>query len=77
VNEGREVEPGLAGRTVFIDLNADDTLDAGDPTAVTDANGNYTFANMAPGERQFLPIPNRATRSSSPLEGVPSWVQAH
>jgi hypothetical protein len=42
-------EPGLAGRTVFIDLNADDTLDAGDPTAVTDANGNYSFANMAPG----------------------------
>lgn len=42
-------EPGLAGRTAFIDLNANGTLDAGDPTAVTDASGNYTFANVAPG----------------------------
>jgi hypothetical protein len=34
-------EPGIAGQTVFIDLNGSGVLQAGDPTATTDANGNY------------------------------------
>jgi hypothetical protein len=39
----------LAGATVYIDLRGDGTLDPGDPTAVTDQNGNYTFLNITPG----------------------------
>jgi hypothetical protein len=38
--------PGLAGWTVFLDLNNDGKLDSGDPSTTTDANGNYTFANL-------------------------------
>jgi hypothetical protein len=36
-------EPGLSGQTVFLDLTGSGTLAAGDPTATTDANGNYQF----------------------------------
>jgi hypothetical protein len=42
-------EPALAGVTVFLDLHDDGTLDPGDPSTTTDANGDYTFANLAPG----------------------------
>ena len=38
-----------AGRTVFLDLNHDGTLEPGDPTATTDANGNFTFSNVNAG----------------------------
>jgi hypothetical protein len=34
-------EPGIAGVTVYLDLNGTGTFEAGDPTAVTDSNGNY------------------------------------
>ncbi len=43
------VESGLAGRIVFIDLNHDGTLDVGDPTATTDANGNFTLSDPQSG----------------------------
>ena len=39
---------GLSGWTVYLDLNHDGTLDPGDPTAVTDANGDYAFTGLRP-----------------------------
>jgi streptogramin lyase len=39
----------LAGATVYIDLKGDGTLDPGDPSAVTNPNGYYTFLGLAPG----------------------------
>jgi len=42
-------EPGLAGRTVFVDLNANNAVDAGEPTRLTDAAGGYAFANIHSG----------------------------
>ena len=36
-------EPGLAGRTVYLDLQGTKTFAAGDPTTTTDAAGNFTF----------------------------------
>ncbi len=42
-------EAGLAGRFVFVDLNHDGILDAGDPSAVTDARGNFAFPGIATG----------------------------
>jgi hypothetical protein len=41
------LEPGLPGWTIYLDLNHDGKLDPGDPTAVTDSLGHYTFANLA------------------------------
>src|SRR5262249_13398877 len=42
-------EPGLAGWTVFLDLNNNGVLDPGEPSALTNAQGNYTIANVNPG----------------------------
>ncbi len=39
----------LAGRTVFVDLKGDGMLDPGDPSAVTDANGDYQITGLAIG----------------------------
>ena len=38
-------ESGVAGVTVYLDLNLIGGYQPGDPTAVTDASGNYTFVN--------------------------------
>ena len=35
--------------TIYVDLDDDGKLDANEPFAVTDAAGNYTIANVAPG----------------------------
>src|SRR5438045_1073525 len=40
-------EPGLAGWTVFIDVNKNNLIDAGDLTATTDANGAYSIDTSA------------------------------
>ena len=41
-------EPGLAGRLVFADTNNNGSLDPGEPSALTDANGVY-YLDVAPG----------------------------
>jgi hypothetical protein len=48
----------IGGVTVYLDANGSDLLDPGESTAVTDANGNYTFANVVAGTysvRQVMP----------------------
>jgi len=42
-------EPGLQGFTVFADSNGSGTLDAGEMSAQTGADGNYTIAGVRPG----------------------------
>ena len=57
-------EPGLAGWTVYIDANGNGTLDLGELTATTDADGKYRFADLAPGSyvvRQVAPAGWRLT----------------
>jgi hypothetical protein len=42
-------DTGLAGRTVFIDMNGTGVLEPGDPQAVTDSSGNFTINGVSPG----------------------------
>ena len=42
-------ESGLAGQTVYLDLNHDGQLDAGDPSTTTAADGSYAFTGVMPG----------------------------
>ncbi len=37
------------GVTVFLDTNGNGLLDPGEPTTITDANGDYSFTNLPPG----------------------------
>jgi hypothetical protein len=39
-------EPGIQGVTIYVDLNDNGVLDVGEPSAVTDANGNYTISTV-------------------------------
>jgi subtilisin family serine protease len=51
-------EAPLAGRTVWLDLDGDQTPDAGEPTRTTDAAGGYRFAGLRAGTyavRQVVP----------------------
>jgi choice-of-anchor A domain-containing protein/RHS repeat-associated protein len=43
------IEPGLPNWTFYLDLNNNGQPDPGEPTAVSDVNGHYSFANLAPG----------------------------
>jgi len=42
-------DAGVAGWTVFLDLNTDRFLSPGEPAATTDAAGAYSFTGLAPG----------------------------
>ena len=39
----------VSGRTVYVDLKGDGTFDAGDPSGVTDANGNFAVNGVPSG----------------------------
>jgi len=45
----RAGEPGLAGRTIYLDLDNDGVLGAGEPTATTATDGSYAFADLSAG----------------------------
>ncbi len=52
-------EPSLTGVTIFLDANSNGVLDLGERSTTTDANGNYSFANLAAGTyvvREVLPV---------------------
>ena len=42
-------EPGLAGWTIYLDLNNNGQLNGGEPSRVTDGSGNYEFTGLAAG----------------------------
>lgn len=49
-------EPGVPGQKVFIDSNNNGTLDSGEPSTLTDANGNYSFTGIAPGNYTVMEV---------------------
>jgi len=51
-------DPGISGRTIYIDLNNSGTLQSNDPTATSDASGKFTLPGLADGTyivREVLP----------------------
>ena len=42
-------EPGIAGATVFVNIDGSGAPSTTNPSAVTDANGRYFFSGLAPG----------------------------
>lgn len=68
-------EPGIAGRTVYIDSNDNSVLDAGELSTVTNANGEYVFSGQRPGNkivRTVLPIKWRQTSPTSARPSAPA-----
>src|SRR5207237_3237534 len=74
--------PILFGWTVFLDSNNNGALDAGEPSTLTDSNGNYAFTNLGPGTyrvrevapagwvRTTLNPPDITASSGSSVSGV-------
>lgn len=59
-NENGVKEPGehgLEGWTLFVDSNSDGVLTAGEPTSITDADGDYLFADISAGSATIYEIP--------------------
>ncbi|HET6248480.1 MAG TPA: SdrD B-like domain-containing protein [Tepidisphaeraceae bacterium] len=77
-------EKGIPGVTVYQDPNYNHKLDATEQSTVTDANGNYTFANppadpeiirviLPAGDTQAFPVTNAGQyvgKNTGPLTGV-------
>ena len=45
-------EVGLAGWTVYVDLNSNGALDAGEPSTLTNPDGSYLIADVPAGAQQ-------------------------
>jgi Domain of unknown function (DUF4214)/SdrD B-like domain len=50
-------EPGLSNVLVYLDLNNSGSYSMGDPSAVTDQNGNFSFPTLAPGTYTLREVP--------------------
>jgi hypothetical protein len=59
--------PGYyAGATVFIDINGNGVLDAGEPSTTTDASGSFTLAANSGVSGQFVAdVPKTATNTAT------------
>ncbi len=58
-----------SGKTVFIDLDGDNTLDTNETKLVTDGNGKYTFTGLAAGAYKVRRVfPTGYTLSGSPID---------
>ncbi len=47
-------EPGIAGRTVYLDQNRNDALDPGEVSTVTASDGSYAFTNLTLGSTYYV-----------------------
>lgn len=66
---------GISGMTVYLDLNANDQLDTGEPSAVS--TPNYRFENLAAGTYRVRQIPKPGYRNRSDyLDGGTRVVEA-
>ena len=63
-------EPGVPGWTIYLDSNANNVLDAGEPTDVTDGDGVYRFSVVATGGNYVIrEAPRTGWRQTGPESG--------
>jgi RHS repeat-associated protein len=64
------LEPGLAGVTVYLDLNHTGQLAPNDPETQTDALGHYFFSNLAPGTYTVAEVTTAGLLQTAPPSGA-------
>ena len=65
-----EGEPGLAGRTIYLDADNNGTLDEGERSATTNANGEYIFPLLLPGTYTVAEVLQLGWEQTHPSEGT-------
>ncbi len=63
-------EQGLAGWTIYVDVNGNNTPDIAEPQVVTGALGQYTLANLPPGTHVVKEVPQAGWMQTFPSDGV-------
>lgn len=63
-------DDGIAGETVFIDVNDDGVQDVVEPSDITDANGNYSFLNLPPGNYKVRLVVQAGDQVMTPVGAV-------
>jgi len=61
-------ESALEGWTVFLDIDKDGQLDAGETSTTTDANGYYVFGGLSPGEYTVAQVMQSGWRQTWPAD---------
>ncbi|MDA8745662.1 fibro-slime domain-containing protein [Rubripirellula amarantea] len=61
---------GLSEFLVYLDLNSNGRLDTGEPSEITDAEGNYTFENLAEGTYIVREVPQSGWIQTFPGERI-------
>ncbi len=62
-------EPGLLGWTVYVDTNNDAALTAGEPSAITDAVGNYSLTGLTHGNYNIRQVLQTGFTPTDPVSG--------
>ncbi|CAN5205237.1 hypothetical protein BH11PLA2_BH11PLA2_18960 [soil metagenome] len=65
-------EPGITGWQVYLDLNTDGALTAGEPTMLTDGAGAYAFTGLALGTYSVREFTKSAWMPTNPTTGARS-----
>ncbi|HLA85580.1 MAG TPA: clostripain-related cysteine peptidase, partial [Thermoguttaceae bacterium] len=74
-------EQGLAGWTIYVDLDSDGTLDAGEPFDVTDESGYYSIGGLPLGTYIVAEVQQSGWTQTYPnvdqgAAGLPAWMEA-
>ncbi len=62
-------EDGLANWSVFLDLDTNGSLDAGEPSTLTDADGAYAFLGVTAGDYRVAEVVRAGWTATNPLAG--------
>ena len=76
-NWNRQLDPaeqGIAGDTVYLDLNNDGKFDAGDVSTTTDSAGNYQFTDLEPGQYIVREVVPKGVFMTTPSNGYATEV---
>ena len=60
-------EPGLSGWVIYVDLNGNGELDAGEPSTVTDSNGDYVLTDLPSGMYTVAEVMQSGWQQTYPL----------
>ena len=63
-------DPGIAGQTVYVDVNRDGGHGPGEPQAVTAADGTYTLSGLSVGDHVVSVIPSNVYRPTALSSGT-------